>query len=253
MTYFTRSKDQDHTLGIFTQSEIANENESGILEPVQEGEFTLEDLEGEVLQFPTNCPSCNSPCKTNMKMTNIPHFKEVIIMATNCDVCGHKTNEVKSGSGVEPKGLKIEVDIKNQEDFSRDLLKSDTCSLSIPQLELEVGPHALGGRFTTVEGLIIAIKDQLSDPKHSHMFGDSIDPQAKGQFQSFLKKFDNILAGLMEVTLVLDDPAGNSYVQTMRDDGLPDECLRIEHYERNFDQNEELGLNDIKTEEYENV
>ena len=27
----------------------------------------------------------------------IPHFKEVVIMATTCDSCGHKSNEVKSG------------------------------------------------------------------------------------------------------------------------------------------------------------
>lgn len=27
----------------------------------------------------------------------IPHFKEVIVMATNCDACGERTNEVKSG------------------------------------------------------------------------------------------------------------------------------------------------------------
>lgn len=26
--------------------------------------------------------------------SEIPHFKEVIIMATNCDACGHRTNEV---------------------------------------------------------------------------------------------------------------------------------------------------------------
>ena len=27
----------------------------------------------------------------------VPHFKEMIVMATTCDTCGHKTNEVKSG------------------------------------------------------------------------------------------------------------------------------------------------------------
>lgn len=54
---------------------------------------------------------------------DIPHFKEVVIMATVCDVCGNRTNEVKSGGGIEPKGLKIEVDVKNREDFSRDVLK----------------------------------------------------------------------------------------------------------------------------------
>lgn len=30
-------------------------------------------------------------------MSAIPHFKEVIVMATNCDACGERTNEVKSG------------------------------------------------------------------------------------------------------------------------------------------------------------
>uniref|UniRef100_A0A6P7FPP1 Zinc finger protein ZPR1 n=1 Tax=Diabrotica virgifera virgifera TaxID=50390 RepID=A0A6P7FPP1_DIAVI len=249
-THFIRTKEQDHELGLFSQSEITGKEESGILHPIPEGEFTLEDLQGEVLQFPTNCPSCNSPCHTNMKMTNIPHFKEVVIMATTCDACGHKTNEVKSGGGIEPKGLKIEVDIKNKEDFSRDLLKSDTCSLGIPQLDLEVGPHALGGRFTTVEGLVLAIKDQLSDPKHSHIFGDSVDPKSRHEFEAFIDKFDDILSGKLFVTLVLDDPAGNSYIQTMRDDNEPDEGLRITHYERTFEQNEELGLNDINTENY---
>ncbi|XP_072379003.1 zinc finger protein ZPR1 [Diabrotica undecimpunctata] len=248
-THFIRNKEQDHQLGLFSQSEITGEEESAILHPISEGEFTLEDLEGEVLQFPTNCHFCNSPCQTNMKMTNIPHFKEVVIMATTCDACGHKTNEVKSGSGIEPRGLKIEVDVKSKEDFSRDLLKSETCSLGIPQLDLEVGPHALGGRFTTVEGIILAIKDQLSDPKQ-HIFGDSVDPKSKQEFEAFFNKFEDILSGKLFVTLVLDDPAGNSYIQTMRDDNQPDEGLRIIHYERTFEQNEELGLNDINTENY---
>nr|CAH7746198.1 unnamed protein product [Callosobruchus chinensis] len=35
---------------------------------------------------------------------------------------------------------------------------------------------------------------------------------------------------------------------SMRDDDQPDEGLRIEHYERSFEQNDELGLNDMKTE-----
>ena len=28
---------------------------------------------------------------------DIPHFKEVIIMACSCDVCGYKSNDVKAG------------------------------------------------------------------------------------------------------------------------------------------------------------
>jgi len=30
-------------------------------------------------------------------MVDIPHFKEVVIMAVNCETCGYRSNEVKPG------------------------------------------------------------------------------------------------------------------------------------------------------------
>jgi zinc finger protein len=50
-------------------------------------------------------------------------------------------------------------------------------------------------------------------------------------------------------TIIVDDPMANSYIQNIY---APDDDpnLIIEDYERTFDQNEELGLNDIKTENY---
>ena len=56
-------------------------------------------------------------------ISEIPHFKEVVIMATLCDSCGHKTNEVKSGGGIEPTGKKMTLKVETEEDLSRDLLK----------------------------------------------------------------------------------------------------------------------------------
>jgi zinc finger protein len=44
-------------------------------------------------------------------------------MATNCDSCGHRTNEVKSGGGIEPTGVKIEIYVKELIDLKRDVLK----------------------------------------------------------------------------------------------------------------------------------
>jgi zinc finger protein len=56
-------------------------------------------------------------------ISGIPHFKEVVIMATVCDFCGHKTNEVKSGGGIEPQGKKITLKVTESSDLSRDVLK----------------------------------------------------------------------------------------------------------------------------------
>lgn len=50
---------------------------------------------------------------------------------------------------------------------------------------------------------------------------------------------------------MLDDPTGNSYVQALTDDGSVDPNLKIIRYHRSFEQNEELGLNDMKVEGYE--
>jgi len=47
-------------------------------------------VENQVYSFPATCPGCTKPCTTNMKMVNIPHFKQVILMSTVCDHCGCK-------------------------------------------------------------------------------------------------------------------------------------------------------------------
>ncbi|XP_015120101.1 zinc finger protein ZPR1 [Diachasma alloeum] len=241
ITHFVRSEMENKTLGIF------EENNDGLLKPIEPGSFTLEELEGEVLTFATNCPKCNAPCATNMKMTNIPHFKQVVIMATVCDQCGHKTNEVKSGCGIEPEGVRMQVKVNGREDFSRDVLKSETCAMEIPELELEVGPDALGGRFTTVEGIITATREQLLS--NTSFCGDSADETVKKRMDEFISKLDQVLNGVRPLTIILDDPAGNSYIQSLSDSGC-DERLNITKYERNFQQNEELGINDMKVENY---
>ncbi|XP_028032093.1 zinc finger protein ZPR1 [Bombyx mandarina] len=255
-TDFKRSKAQNHQLGIFMHDEVQDDLtptpltpfSEKLLTPADPAECSLEQMTAdEVLQFRTNCPDCNSPANTNMKITKIPHFKEVVIMATTCDYCGHRTNEVKSGGGIEDMGVRFEVRVATKDDFSRDILKSETCSMSIPSLELEVGGRALGGRFTTAEGLLRATRDQL---RHCPaLTGDSAPQPA---LQRFIERLTDVLELKEPVTVVLDDPAGNSYVQSLADDPLtPDDGLKVERYVRTFEQNEELGLNDMKTENYE--
>jgi zinc finger protein len=51
-------------------------------------------------------------------------------------------------------------------------------------------------------------------------------------------------------TIILDDPLANSYLQNIYAPD-PDPNMTIESYERSWDDNEQLGLNDIKVEGYE--
>lgn len=242
VTRFKRTIEQDKQLGIRAD----DDEDDGGEEPAGND---LETMRNEVLVFDTNCPECNRPAKTNMKLVNIPHFKEVIIMATNCDSCGHRTNEVKSGGATEEQGTKIILHITDASDMTRDVLKSETCAVLIPELEFELGMAALGGKFTTIEGLLKDVKDLIVD-KNPFILGDSGVSDKVEKLTEFGAKIDKIIAGEMDVHIILDDPAGNSYLQNVYAPE-PDPEMKTEKYTRTFEQNEDLGLNDMKTEGYE--
>lgn len=236
---FSRTVQQDMQLGLRADDDFDEKPASG----------NIEDMRNEVLVFNTNCPECNSPASTNMKLVQIPHFKEVIIMATNCDSCGHRTNEVKSGGATEDLGTKITLNITDPSDMTRDVLKSETCSVQIPELEFELGMAAVGGKFTTLEGLLKDIKDLIVS-KNPFVSGDSSISNRVQKLSEFGEKIDKIIAGEMKVHFILDDPAGNSYLQNVYAPD-PDPEMTVEKYTRSFEQNEELGLNDMKTDGYQ--
>lgn len=50
-------------------------------------------------------------------------------MATACDSCGFKSNEVKAGGAVAPKGKRISLLMTEMEDLSRDILKVSCVTL----------------------------------------------------------------------------------------------------------------------------
>ncbi|KAG7259819.1 hypothetical protein CRUP_025368 [Coryphaenoides rupestris] len=230
VTHFDRTTEQDSALGLAPENQLDEEPAVN----------TLDGMREEVLRFNTNCPDCNAPASTNMKLVQIPHFKEE---------CGHRTNEVKSGGATEALGTKITLHITDVSDMSRDVLKSETCGILIPELECELGMAVLGGKFTTLEGLLTNIKE-LVVTKNPFMCGDSSTADRAEKLQAFGEKLDRIIAGEMDVHFVLDDPAGNSYMQNVYAPD-PDPEMTIEQYTRTEEQEEDLGLSDMKTEGYE--
>jgi zinc finger protein len=226
----------------------------------QENNVDSEDIiENQVYSFPSSCPGCTRPCATNMKMVKIPYFKEVVLMATICDSCGYRSNEVKTGGVVPDKGRKITLRVTNNEDLARDLLKSETAAFSCPELDLHVEPGTMGGRFTTVEGIMVQIRRDLraqafgladGDAELPAEGGDSMESANKARWETFFANLTEAIEGKREFTLVLEDPLAGSYVQSLTAPE-PDPKLEIVDYERTDEEEEDLGLRDIKVEGYE--
>ncbi|KAK8836978.1 Interleukin-1 receptor-associated kinase 4 [Tritrichomonas musculus] len=60
--------------------------------------------------------------------------------------------------------LTIFKDTKNtREDLKRELLNSETVKIKIPEIDFELTSGTLGGKFTTVEGLLVEIQKNLRD------------------------------------------------------------------------------------------
>ena len=200
----------------------------------------------EVISFTTPCPSCSKDCETNMKTVSIPYFKEVLLMATSCEVCGYRSNEIKSAKGISEKGIRYELKMTCEADLTRDILKTHDATISIEEVELSMGATTLGGKFTTIEGIISNIRDQVYN---LCPFTDSNESNA-ARLAEIVTKLEQVKNGELFVTLVLDDPSGNSYIQNFYAPD-PDPYMQVVHYERSKEQMEELGIDTMKTEDYE--
>jgi ZPR1 zinc finger protein len=215
------------------------------------------DME-QIPTFRTPCPQCFAPTETRICPTNIPHFDNMLLYSTTCDDCGYKSSELKQGVGnVPPKGRKWTLQVKSLEDLSRDVIKSGSTGIEIPELELQLEPSCSGGgegAYTTVEGLLRTMhstlqqanpfsKDVSTDPEHS-------EPSQQQKFKHFLQSLRDIADGKrLPFTLIMMDPLAASFIgprstsaATAGNDTPNDENLTVEDFERTEEQNEMLGI-----------
>lgn len=137
MRVYNRTRAQNVALGLVSEDEAAEREataKSASASDVPEGARKLDEqaaqdamsgsvIPEEIFAFPGSCSSCGHQIDTLMQRVNIPHFKDIIIMSTNCEHCGYRDNEVKSGAAISEKGKKIVLKVEDEEDLSRDILK----------------------------------------------------------------------------------------------------------------------------------
>lgn len=223
------------------QSNVANQQDQ---QDIATTAVDPDHPEAEIQVFKSTCPSCNGPCDTHMKTVTIPYFKDVIIMSTVCHRCGYKSNEVKTGGKIPAKGKRTVLRCTDPADLNRDILKSESCALEVPELGLDITSGTLGGRFSTIEGILREVRDGLYSKVYTGQ-SDSMDPEKKQKWQEFFAKIDKALAGKMQFTILMEDPLAASYIQNVYAPD-PDPNMESEDYERTAEENEEMGIADMK-------
>ena len=272
-SYYNRTPQQDEDLGLNPSSagmQYKNENDAKGIENLIAGGFGLPDEpdserlgRSEVIRIPQDCPSCKYPGESLTAVTDIPHFKEVIIMAFNCAGCGYRTTDIKGGGAVPTFGTEVDLLVESFEDMKRDVLKSDSAMVTIPEIDLELQHGTLGGVYTTVEGLMSKILKNLKD-NNPFMVGDSSTKHhsedsgvidTKNKMDDFFERLREISEGRkFPFHIVIRDPLGNSFVSTRIGSSIPPEMdpnMKMHDFRRSWQENEDFGLNDMNTKDFE--
>lgn len=150
--------------------------------------------------------------------------------------------------------------ILSRKDLDRQLVKSESCTITIPELELTIPAHR--GQLTTVEGLL---RDVIADLGSDQPLRRVENEAAYNKIQSIIDSVKEILADdededddtdavgevkprkaaekdapMKPFTIRLDDPAGNSFLEFIG--SMSDPKWNMRTYRRTRQQNIDLGL-----------
>ncbi|KAL7716376.1 Zinc finger protein [Entamoeba marina] len=183
------------------------------------------------------CMNCNENGETRLLLTNIPYFRDVLLAHFVCPHCHYENTEVQQTAPIQDHGMLHKLQVKDINDLSRQIVKSDFASINFPEIGFEIPSTAQTSSLNTLEGFIQNSIDAMQyvltqiDPECS-------DHAAISSITSNLKEMLNVTKPYV---VELDDPSGNSFLQNLvapKDDPQ----MEITPYIRSFEQNKLVGM-----------
>ncbi|GJM96700.1 hypothetical protein PR202_ga13562 [Eleusine coracana subsp. coracana] len=193
----------------------------------------------EVDTLPSTCGACGTECVTRFFATTYPNLLGIkcLVVVVVVELKIFLFEQLKPGGEIPAKGKKITLRVQNAKDLTRDVIKSDSACVKVPELELELASGTLGA----LERI------------HGFQLGDSTLEWKKKKWEDFKERLSKLLSLQEPWTLILDDGLAASFIAAATDSLEDDSQLTIEEYQRSWEQNEELGLNDMDTSSADNA
>ncbi len=153
------------------------------------------------------CPVCMKNTLTLTEETkDIPYFGKTYLFSMVCGECGFHKSDVEAAEQKEP--CKITFTVGSEKDMAVRVVKSSEASVSVPQLKMKMTPGpASEGFISNIEGLLDRFKDIIEDQRDL-----SEDEEEKKTAKNLLKKIWKIKCGDILITIVIEDPSGNSAI-----------------------------------------
>lgn len=148
------------------------------------------------------CPICEEESELHVVPYEIPFFGEIMIFTTVCASCGYRATDLMLLS--EEKRERCEMVVSSVEDVNAIVVRSSSGTIEIPELGVNVEPKRGDAFITTVEGVLNRVEKVVK------ML--SKDGTGKDRADEVLKQIAEIKLGKASMTLIIDDPTGNSAI-----------------------------------------
>ena len=158
-----------------------------------------------------SCPMCHEESSVSMLVNvhEIPYFGEQTELTLACKSCGWRKTDFIAGDGGEPVAWTISV---NSDTLDGRVVRSSSCTVRIPELEIEVEPGvAADGYVSNVEGVISRFEDAIGMLKRqAQSEGDRRDVES---CEALLLRIADAKSSVDHtISLVLLDPLGHSKI-----------------------------------------
>ncbi|MCX6683665.1 MAG: ZPR1 zinc finger domain-containing protein [Methanoregula sp.] len=167
---------------------------------------------------PGPCPTCNTDIEYLYTTENIPYFSDILIISAICPSCGYRFVDTQMLKHGEP--VRYVHRTATQEDLAIRVVRSMSASIEIPELGVRIDPGpTCQGFVSNIEGVLDRIV---------HAIGSAIidgDAEERENARLLLEKIARIKRGELPVTLILEDPSGNSAIVS---DGAEKSTYRVE-------------------------
>ncbi len=153
------------------------------------------------------CPSCGRKVELVTLEYDIPYFGRILLTSINCD-CGFRHNDCIVLGEKEPSRYRIRIRGDNL--FTK-VVRSTSGTVRIPELGVVIEPGPASQAFiTNLEGVLDRVRDIVLMAMRWR--SEEGDESAVERCEEILKTIEDVVEGKKELTLILEDPFGNSLI-----------------------------------------
>lgn len=153
----------------------------------------------------TLCPICGRDLKVVVTTYEVPFFGNILLTSISCE-CGFRHADSVIADIKEPTRYKIKI---NRDNLYTKVIRSTSGTIRIPELGVSIEPGPASQAFiTNLEGVL----DRVEGIVRTAMRWNAEDTKKVRRCEWILERIAKTIEGDDELTLILEDPFGNSMI-----------------------------------------